>query len=249
ALPEDPPDVEPERVALRQMIVEHRGQQVVRGRDRVHVAGEVQIDIFHRRDLGMAAARPASLHAEHGAERGLADRHDRALAEAPEPVGQPDRRRRLSFARRGRRHRRHEDEGSVGTAADTIDDVPPDLRLVASVRLEVTAVQSKRLADRLDRLELHGACDVDVLFAHYGILMSAAPRVLEPPRSDSGRIGSLVICTPRWRTASATAFAIAAGAPIVPPSPIPLTPSGVTGESVSRWAISNEGKSSALGSA
>jgi hypothetical protein len=40
--------------------------------------------------------------------------------------------------------------------------------------------------------------------------------------SASAAIGSVVIAMPRGRTASATALARAAGAPMVPPSPIPL---------------------------
>src|SRR5207247_11308022 len=66
---------------------------------------------------------------------------------------------------------------------------------------------------------------------------------------DPGGIGGGVTRTPSPRTASATALAIAAGAPIVPPSPMPLTPPGITGEGVSRWTISNGGTSSAFGKA
>jgi hypothetical protein len=75
--------VDAEGVALRQMIVEHRGEQIVRAADGVHVAGEVQIDIFHRRDLRVTAAGGAALHAEHGTERRLAQRDHRALAKPP----------------------------------------------------------------------------------------------------------------------------------------------------------------------
>src|SRR6185295_14614993 len=67
--------------------------------------------------------------------------------------------------------------------------------------------------------------------------------------SDSGRMGSAVIRTPRARIASATALATAAGAPMVPPSPIPFTPPGMIGEGVSMWPTSKAGTSSALGSA
>jgi len=42
------------------------------------------------------------------------------------------------------------------------------------------------------------------------------------PRMAAGRIGSAVTATPSGFTASATALAITAGAPIVPPSPLPL---------------------------
>src|SRR5207244_4882666 len=48
-------------------------------------------------------------------------------------------------------------------------------------------------------------------------------------------------------SASATAFAIAAGTLIVPPSPSPFAPSGVKGEGVSRWPIWSSGRSGAVG--
>ena len=44
-------------------------EQVVRRGDGVEVAGEVQVDLVHRHDLGVAAARRAALHAEHRAQR------------------------------------------------------------------------------------------------------------------------------------------------------------------------------------
>ena len=42
---EHAPRVEPERVAVVQVVVHQRGQQVVRARDGVEVAGEVHVDV------------------------------------------------------------------------------------------------------------------------------------------------------------------------------------------------------------
>src|SRR5207247_11080446 len=61
--------------------------------------------------------------------------------------------------------------------------------------------------------------------------------------------GISVTSTPSGRRASATAFAIAAGAGKVPPSPAPLTPSGLSGEGVTTWCTSRRGTSVARGSA
>src|SRR5262249_42749449 len=52
-------------------------------------------------------------------------------------------------------------------------------------------------------------------------------------RTRSGDSGSAVIATLSGASASATAFAIAAPAPELPPSPTPLTPSGLSGVGVS----------------
>ena len=47
--------------------------------------------------------------------------------------------------------------------------------------------------------------------------------------------------------ASLTAFSTAAGAPIVPPSPIPLAPVSLCADGVSRWVISTGHSSAAVG--
>ena len=82
APPGDAPHVEARLVALVNVIVDERRQQVVSQRDRGEVAGEMQVDVFHRHDLRVAAAGGAALHAEHRAERGLAQADQRLLADA-----------------------------------------------------------------------------------------------------------------------------------------------------------------------
>ena len=69
-------------VAVVDVVVDQRGQQVVGERDRGEVAGEVQVDVLHRHDLRVAAAGRAALHAEHRAQRRLAQADHRPLAHA-----------------------------------------------------------------------------------------------------------------------------------------------------------------------
>ena len=78
-----------EPVAPVDVVVDHRGEQVVRRRDGVEVAGEVEVDVLHRHDLGIAAAGGAALDAEAGPERGLAQAHHRLLADAVEASPRP----------------------------------------------------------------------------------------------------------------------------------------------------------------
>ena len=52
---------------------------------------------------------------------------------------------------------------------------------------------------------------------------------------------------PSGASASDRALAIAAGAPIVPPSPMPRKPPSVDGDSASRWTVSIGGISPAAG--
>ena len=75
--PADRRRVDAQRVAAEQVVVEERGAQVVRRGDGVQVAREMDVDLFHRQDLAVAAAGGAALEAEDRAQRRLADRRPR----------------------------------------------------------------------------------------------------------------------------------------------------------------------------
>ena len=87
------------------MVVDQRREQIIRRTDGMQVAGEVEVDVLHRHDLRIAAAGCAALHAEAGAERGLAQAQHRLLADVVERVGEADRGRGLALACRRRRDR------------------------------------------------------------------------------------------------------------------------------------------------
>ena len=105
--------VDAELVAPIDVIVDHRREQIVRRGDGVEVAGEMQVDVFHRHDLGIAAARRTALHAEAGPERRFAQADHGLLADAVEAIAQADRGRRLAFAGGRRADGRHQDELAV----------------------------------------------------------------------------------------------------------------------------------------
>ena len=69
------------------MIVQHRREQRVRARDRVEVAGEVEVDVLHRHDLRVPTTRGATLHAEDRPERQRTMTHaiDWSYSLLPEP--------------------------------------------------------------------------------------------------------------------------------------------------------------------
>ncbi len=100
AVPGDAARVDAEIVGVVEVVVEHGGQQVVGRADGVHVAGEVEVDVLHGHDLGVAAAGRPALHAEAGAHRRLAEADRGPLADAVQPVAQSDARGRLAFAGR-----------------------------------------------------------------------------------------------------------------------------------------------------
>ena len=65
----------------------------------------------------------------------------------------------------------------------------------------------------------------------------------------SGLIGVALNSTPNSESASETAFAMAAGGATAPPSPTPLTPSGLSGDGDSWWSSCMLGLSLARGNA
>ena len=151
ALPRDLAHVDAQLVALLNVVVQHGGQQVVGRADGVEIAGEVQIDVFHGHDLGVAAAGRAALDAEDGPERRLAQRHHHVLADLAQAVGQADRGRRLAFAGGRGRDGRDQHELAVGTLAvfEEIDVV--DLGLGAAVELQILPVDPRAARHFLDR--------------------------------------------------------------------------------------------------
>ena len=105
--------VDAERVAPVDVVVDHRGEQVVGGGDRGEVAGEVEVDVLHRDDLRIAAAGRPALHPEARPERRLAEADDRPLADPVQRVAEADGGRRLALAGRRRRDRGDQHQPAV----------------------------------------------------------------------------------------------------------------------------------------
>jgi hypothetical protein len=82
--------------------VDRGGQQVVGGGDGVDVAGQVQVEVFHRDDLAVTAAGCAALDAKGRALAGLADAGENPLAQVrAQRLAQPDHGGALALAQRG----------------------------------------------------------------------------------------------------------------------------------------------------
>ena len=85
------------------------------------VAGEVQVHVFHRHDLGVTTARSATLHAEVRAQATLRGYRLRLLADAVQTVTQTDCRGRLTFACWRWIDRSHEDQLAAVVLLNAID--------------------------------------------------------------------------------------------------------------------------------
>ena len=175
ALPGDLLDVDAQPVALLDVVVQHRGQQVVRRADGVEVAGEVQVDVLHRHNLRVAAAGRAALHAEHRAEARLAQREDRVLADAAHAVGQAHARGGLALARRGRGDGGDQHQLAVGRVV-LIQKIVIHLRLVVAVKLQVLFGNARSLRDLADVLHFTRLRDFDIgQISHDRILLMSSP--------------------------------------------------------------------------
>src|SRR5205807_6420426 len=153
AAPDDLERVDAEPVSVQEVRLQHRREQVVGGPDGVDVAGEVEVQVLHRDDLRVPAARRAALDAEDRAERRLAQAEHRPLADPAEPLRERDGRGRLPLARRRRRDRGDANELSLRRALEALQHRQVDLRLVATVQLDLVALEPASQRELVDRLE------------------------------------------------------------------------------------------------
>ena len=161
ALPRDLAHVDAQLVALLDVVVQHGGQQVVGGADGMEVAREVQVDVLHGDDLGIAATSSAALDAEHGAERRLAQRHAHVSALARQRIGQPHGGGGFALARR-----RGVDGGHQNEFARFVllvgQQIVVHLRLEVAVQLQVLLVHARFPRNGADVLGLRRLGNLDV---------------------------------------------------------------------------------------
>ena len=162
AAPGDAALVDAELVAPVEVVVDEGGEQVVGGADGVEIAGEVEVDVLHRHDLGVAAAGRPALHAEAGAEAGLAQADHGLLADAVEAVAEADGRGGLALARRRRRDGGDQDELAVGPFLQAVDEIEGDLRLARAVAVEVLFLDADPGGHLLDRQHLRRPRNLDI---------------------------------------------------------------------------------------
>ena len=162
AAPGNAARVEAEFVAPVDVVVDQGREQIVRRTDGVEVTGEMEVDVFHRHDLGVTAAGSATLHAEAGPEARLAQADDRLLADLVETVAEADRGRGLAFAGRGRVDRRHQDQLAVLLALQRLDVIHRDLGLGMAEGQQMVFLDAKFARNFADRLHFGFARDFDI---------------------------------------------------------------------------------------
>src|SRR6516225_7376811 len=122
----------------------------------------MEVDLVHGDDLGVAAAGRASLHAETGPERGLAQTDDRLPADAVERVAEADGGGRLALARRGRADRGDENELAVLAVRETVEKSIFELGDEAAERAQSGFGRADLRRDLRDRPQARGARDFEI---------------------------------------------------------------------------------------
>ena len=156
--PNEPAHVQAQLVTLLEMIVDHRGEQVVRRGDGVNIPREVQVDVLHGDDLRVAAARRAALDAKAGAQRRLAQADHGFFAHPAQPVPQAHGHGRLALARRGGIDPRHQHQLAREFILDLIVEFQGNLGLVGTVRHQMFMRNAQLVRDGGDgfRIRLLG---------------------------------------------------------------------------------------------
>ena len=160
-------------VALLEVVVQHRGAEVVGRGDGVQVPGKVEVDVLHRDHLGVAAPRRTALDPETGAQGGLAQSDADLFADLGQSIGQAHARRGLALARRRRGYRRHEDKLSVRLVLEIFEDLGLHLGLVLAVELKIIPRDPQLLRNLRYGAHLRSLGNFDVArYRHHSTLHS-----------------------------------------------------------------------------
>ena len=148
------------------MVVDHRSEQVVRQCDGAEVAGEMQIDVFHRHHLGVTAARRTTLDTEHRAQRRLAQTDHRLLADVVQCVAEAYGRRGFAFACGRRIDRGDEDQLAVLLALQAVNIFQRHFGLVVAIRHQMLFGYAQFLRNLVDALHFCRLGNFDVRQCH-----------------------------------------------------------------------------------
>ncbi len=177
AAPSNAADVDIELVAPIDVVVDHRREQVVGGADGVEIAGEMEVDVLHRHDLGIAAAGSAALDPEARPKARLAQAHDGPLADQVQRVAQAHRGGGLALSGRRRGDGGDEDQLAVGPVGQRGDVVERDLGLVVAVRDQVLGRDAELALGHLeDRPHMGGLADLDIGFRRLMLVVLSLAR-------------------------------------------------------------------------
>ena len=162
ALEENTAGVDAQYIALLDMVVDEGAEQVVGGGDGMHIAGEVEVDVLHGDNLGIAAAGSTALDAEYRAERGLTQGDDSLLADAGHRLTQTYGGGSFALTGGSGVDGGNQDQFAVFPVSQTLVDAFGKLGLIASLGLQFFGKHTVRLRDLVDGQHLGCGSDFNV---------------------------------------------------------------------------------------
>ena len=160
------------------VVVDHRRQQIVGQGDGIEVTREVQVDVFHRDDLGMAATSCAALHAKNRPQRGLAQANHSTFTNVVERVAQAHCGGGLALAGGSWTDRSDQDQFAVGAAGQGVNVVQRNFGFGPAKRLQRAVWDTQIRSNLGNRVRRCGLCNFDVRF-HGGSFLSMVLNALE----------------------------------------------------------------------
>ena len=118
--------------------------------DGVEITGEMQVHLFHRHHLRIAAACGATLHAETWAQRRLTNTDRCFFADPVQTVTKPDGCGSFSFTSRGWVDRGDQNKFTAVIALHRVDKLLADFGLIVTIGQKMLARYSKLGANFLD---------------------------------------------------------------------------------------------------
>ena len=100
AIPYNASGINVEFISLLDVIVDHSCQKVMRSCDCMKVSGEMKVDVFHRYDLGIAAAGSTAFYAHAWSKGWFTQADHRLFAQFGQSLSEADGRRCLAFSGR-----------------------------------------------------------------------------------------------------------------------------------------------------
>ena len=192
--PDDPARVDIQLVPVMDVVVDRGGEKVVRQPDRMKITGEVQVDLLHGENLGIASPCGAPLHAEARPQRGLAEADHRLLPDGAERIGQTHRRRRFPLPCRGRTHCGHQDQLPILLVRpkQVTAESAGEFRDIPTVEFVIVLFEANPCCDLGDRPKFGPLGNFDIC-RHFNFSHSLLPQSCE---QSPGGLGSYFFTGP-----------------------------------------------------
>ena len=162
ALPDDAAHVDAQGIALVDVIIDGCGQEVVGSRNGMHVAGKMQVDVFHRQDLGVTTAGSTAFDAEDRSQGRFAQSDDGFMTHVVQGLGQADGRQGLAFTGRRRRNGRDQDQFPIFVLREAFDGVKRNLCFIFSVEFQVIIGEADLVCNGRNRFQFRLLCNFDI---------------------------------------------------------------------------------------